>query len=248
MRATPLAVAVAVLLSGCLADRNPFEDDEGLGHPEALLRASPYADLVVRVEHEAGVEPSRSALDHALAVLGDVTDKQSIRLDGPSQVASEADFSAGGYTAGGAALLTIQYRTGSMPLPDNGTAAGVYQPGTGVISMFPESWRGNAGVVALLSGATAETLEAEVLAHELGHALGLVGLAVPALTDRLHPDDPCQCHSDNTASLMYPRTHNLQEHAMNILSEGRVAPIGFDADDLADLAAFREGRTGPPVR
>jgi hypothetical protein len=47
---------------------------------------------------------------------------------------------------------------------------------------------------------------------------------------------------------MYRRIHNVQERVLDLLATQQLEPIGLDEDDLADLAAYRQGRTGPPLR
>lgn len=246
MKTGPAVLAIVLLLAGCLGGVSPWDPYE-VPHPEALLRAAPYSSLLVRVEYVEGAEPTQSAIDHVVGVLRQVTDKETIEVDGPRKVDARG-WSPGGYAQDGKALLSIQYRTGTIDRGNGSSVAGMYVGAVGTIWMLPDSWRGFGGLTALLSGATAEILEAEVLAHEVGHALGLVDNGIPMVQPRIDPDDPCLCHSSNTASLMYYRVHDLEEHMLHLVGARQVGPVGFDDDDLADLQAYRQGRTGPPLR
>lgn len=267
MKAAAL-LAAATLLAGCLAGSNPFDDrDDSVGHPEALLRASPFDELVVDIDYQAGAEPTQESLDLAFAAMAAVVDKSRITIEEPTLIPGgpEVRESAGmqelalaakdvpwPYTgADGVAHLHVVYVRGTFSNgTDDSIASGLYQPWTATVFVLPDTWRADVAVALALvgTGVPPSWLEAEVLTHEVGHAMGLVNLRIPALTERIAADDPCECHSARRQSVMYPGVHNAQDHLQNILDRRALGPIGYDDEDKADLAAYREGRTGPPVR
>jgi hypothetical protein len=97
-----------------------------------------------------------------------------------------------------------------------------------VIAFFPDSIDGSA--TPLVSAAA---IEDAVVLHELGHVLGLVDLARD--TGRADPDHPG--HSKNTKSVMY---WAVESSLVGQVLSGP-PPKDFDADDLADLRALRNG-------
>jgi hypothetical protein len=76
-------------------------------------------------------------------------------------------------------------------------------------------------------------IEDAVLLHELGHVLGLVDLARD--TKRADKDHPG--HSANPGSVMY---WAVESSLVGQVLNGP-PPHDFDRDDLADLAALRNG-------
>ena len=81
-----------------------------------------------------------------------------------------------------------------------------------------------------------ETVESTVVAHELGHVLGLVNIGTKMTQpheDAMHPG-----HDANTKCLMY-WANNSSSLVANLLQGGVVAD--FDAACRADLAAARAG-------
>jgi hypothetical protein len=267
MKVLPLALAATVLLAGCLADREFFEDrSDSVGHPEALLRGSPFSELVVDIDYMAGAEPTQEALDLGFAAMRDVIDKDRITIETPTLVAGGAQVrryedvaaialaakDADGAVEGkdGVARLHVMYLRGTYGnATDDSIASGLYIPAVGTVFLFTDTWRASDIVaIALVStGVPPAWLEAEVLTHEVGHAMGLINFGTPALTERAAaPDDPY--HSRERGSVMYPGLHNAQDHLQHILSRQAAGPIGYDEHDRADLDAFREGRSGPPLR
>lgn len=267
MRAIAALAATLFLLAGCLGDGGYFEDRrDSVSHPEALLRASPFRELVVDIDYQAGAEPTQESLDLAFAAFDAVVDKDRITIEEPTlipggaavrrhddvfAVALAAKDDDGPYTgADGVARLHVVYLRGTYGNDTSDSiASGLYIPGAATAFLFSDTWRdtGNAAWALLVSGIPPAWLEAEVLTHELGHALGLVNFGTPALTERAAAaDDPY--HSARASSVMYPGVHNAQDHLASMLARQEVAPMGYDDEDRADLDAYREGRTGPPLR
>jgi hypothetical protein len=266
MKTAALLACASVLVAGCLSDRDLAGRDDDVGHPEALLRGNPFAELVVDVDYMAGAEPTPESIDIAIAALTEVVDKSLITVEPATQIAGGAEVRRSADVegvaraaqdvpgppegAGGVAQLHIIYARGTFGNEtDDSIASGLYEPDTATVFVFTDTWRDPANVAfALLSsGIPPAWFEAEVLTHELGHAMGLINFGTPALTERAAAaDDPY--HSARASSVMYPGVHDAQDHLASMLARQQVSPIGFDAEDRADLDAFREGRTGPPLR
>jgi hypothetical protein len=114
---------------------------------------------------------------------------------------------------------------------------GDYEGDTGVLgvtvrsdvaAVFVDQVAGSAG---LLGGSA--VVERSVSTHEVGHLLGLVDLFLD--TGRHDPQHPG--HSTNPGSVMYWAVES--DVIGSIL--GANPPTEFDAADLADLAAIRNG-------
>lgn len=84
-------------------------------------------------------------------------------------------------------------------------------------------------------------IERAVLVHEVGHLLGLVNRGVPMV--RPHEDPASPHHSANPESVMTSAV-DAGEALLARLDEGRAPPSTFDADDLADLRAYRARLAG----
>lgn len=97
------------------------------------------------------------------------------------------------------------------------------------VVIFGDVVEGSGGLIA-----GAEPIWRSVLVHEVGHIWGLVELIERSSTSRHAPRNR-PGHSPNDQSVMYWAI----EDASLILDLGERPPDDFDADDRADLAAFR---------
>ncbi|HUP84854.1 MAG TPA: hypothetical protein VM143_04215 [Acidimicrobiales bacterium] len=216
-------------------------DDGSQGPPGAfartLLRPQPATTIVLDRFAQDGVTLGAAAVDHATRMMGEVTKKRvdvrSVAALGSTdtswtadEIRSTADRVArvpqGTDRRAAVRLLVLR---GSFD--GNEQVLGVTVRGD-VVALFPE--RIADAATPLVSRAA---LEDAVLLHELGHVLGLVDLARDTgRADKEHPG-----HSSNTASVMY--------WAVDSSLVGQVLngppPNDFDRDDLADLAALRNG-------
>jgi hypothetical protein len=173
----------------------------------------------------------------AAGVVGDVSGKQvdlrAVRsLSGTAKDWSADDIRATADAAatvaqgsGGKAALRLLQLHGTFDGSDE--VLGVAVRGD-VVAYFPDSIAASA--TPLVS--TADIDDAVVL-HELGHVLGLVDLA--RNTGRADPDHPG--HSKDTRSVMY---WAVESSLVGQVLNGP-PPTDFDADDLADLRALRNG-------
>ncbi len=246
-----LAAAVLSLsLAGCLDGLAARSD--GVPLHDALLRNDPYRLLILEVDAVAGLEPDPAALRAFQDALQDVTGKSVVAVVGPDTLPSQG----GGYTSdelrqihrstadlapttpgvhgsGSTAFLHIVYLDGTVQDGDGHTdPAGRTLREEGAIFVFKELFRN----AYLIDNGTLTALGADVeravLLHEAGHALGLVGREVPMVRPHDDPDRPG--HSANSQSVM----HGLLPMSPSQSVKGPI-PTGFDADDLADLAAYR---------
>jgi hypothetical protein len=179
---------------------------------------------------------AESAISRTAAVVRDVTGKavdvRAIKaLDGGARawtaddIRATADASATVPQGNGRAVVRILQLRGTFEGSDE--VLGVAVRGD-VLALFPDSIEGAA--TPLVSAAAVEDA---VVLHELGHVLGLVDLA--RNTGRADPDHPG--HSRNAKSVMY---WAVESSLVGQVLNGP-PPKDFDADDLADLRALRNG-------
>jgi hypothetical protein len=161
---------------------------------------------------------------------GDYKPSDLARIHRATTRVIDADERAIGTTA----TLHVLFLDGTMR-PDERTrlTLGSTLAGEGVIVVFPDEYAKAIRLTA--SGQTVSAraeMDRHVLLHELGHAFGLVGQRIPMV--RPHADTDHEGHSSNPLSIMH--------HRPPMTVEGFVygdRPRDFDADDRADLAAFR---------
>jgi hypothetical protein len=266
-----MLVILALVVTGCASDvPHPFPtmpQDDALQEslPAALLWAHPYPDLLVEIDYVEGREPSTLALDALRDTLRGVTDKAEIVIAPPTLLpASDSRFQGGReWTREELADVHKAYfqARASDAFGDEGTARvhvlylnGRYPTGSTFHGTLPTSALGLQIRDALLMFPddlpTAQdeerpwgTLyERSTLIHELGHAMGLVNHGIPMQRPHVAEDG---VHSSNPRSVM------AQGHrgpwVLEEVQDGEWIPYRFDADDLADLAAFREtGRASAP--
>lgn len=106
------------------------------------------------------------------------------------------------------------------------------------IAIFPDTFRG-AGLsdpvdLAVPIPDPDGNEDRKVLLHESGHMLGLVDNGAPMVRDHVDRSEDCACHSSNPESVMASSVDTLT------VVKSVVQPQDFDADDLADLKAFRD--------
>lgn len=216
------------------------EDDGSSGSPGAfartLLRPRPATAIVFELFQQKGAEPRSGSVDHAKSVLRSVTrksvaDPSPIEVPGgaqqwtPGAIRETADRLTKAGQGGGRAVLHVLFLRGN--LKGNDEVLGVAVRGD-VLAIFSDSVA--AAGTPLVSG---RAIEEAVLMHELGHLLGLVDLALD--TGRDDPEHPG--HSRNSESVMYWAVESSL--VTQVLSGG--PPRDFDRQDLADLAALRDG-------
>lgn len=179
-----------------------------------FLRAAPYDRLEVEIDWVAGHAPSEEALDHLAGVIGRVCDKPGgveIVLDEelPDQGSPAWTVEAAQEVevewrdryrdeARGTAALYYLYLDGhSADDDDEGRILGYAYRGSSLV-MFAETMADVDAGLPLLSGGG---VEEAVIAHELGHVLGLVNNGVPM--EEPHQDVPHGAHCDDESCLMY---------------------------------------------
>lgn len=197
------------------------------------LQPDGASSILVEVRSQGGAEPRAGTVAHVQAVLARVTGKR-------------VDVSAGTLAGGSRTWTAEEVRA----LADDGAPA---SPERGVLRVlflqggFAENERAvgvavRGDVAAVFAGRVDEAagvlgdpaaVEDAVTVHEVGHLLGLVDLVLA--TGRADPEHPG--HSPNRGSVMY---HAVESTLLGTLLSGG-PPRDFDAADLADLAAIRDG-------
>lgn len=211
--------------------------DGGAGHlARVYLRPEPARQLVVEVLQQSGAAPQSGTVDHFATTLREVTRKR-VQDGGRWLIEDErrswtADDINGAVEAlshtrheSDTAVVHILFLRGSFERDPQ--VLGVATRAD-TVAVFPD--RVDDASTALVGRGQ---IEAAVAVHELGHILGLVDLVVD--TGRDDPEHPG--HSRNRQSVMYWAVESGL--VAQVLSGG--PPTTFDEDDLADLAAMRNG-------
>lgn len=257
-----IAVAVAVLLplSGCI-DATGAHDGPTIA--QALLWSSVSSSIVVEVDAVPGHGPDGAALDLLRTTLAEATGK-AVAIAGPSplrtqgggyrerdleRIHREAAFFGDtgatgqpGYLDGGRAVLHVLYLDGRMASDDEGRhTLGRSLLDHGLVVVFRDTYAQAHRIVNGTWRDAGPEMDAHVLLHEVGHALGLVGNGIPQVRDHDDPGSPG--HSRYPESVMY-------HHPPMTPAQLVTGPVSttFDVDDLADLASFRArdpGRASP---
>lgn len=198
--------------------------------------------VVVEIDFEERLPPDPDAVEHLVEVLEEVLDKP-VRLDGGNafslddrqwrtddlrRLAADQRETASSEEEVSVYLLYVRGSFFRGPTVTTQLAAAYNASEAGVM---PEQWRGPVRDVV----ADPEAVEKALLVHEVGHLLGLVGLTGVDVAGREDPEHPG--HSSNEGSVMF---HAVESTAVTPRYDSQ-PPALFDADDLADLEAIRDG-------
>lgn len=246
-----LAVAaVLVLASGCLTVQGLQPPQQGTSAlADALLDPRGHPVLVVEFGAVGGYQLDQSALVEFQQSLSELTGRKAIHYTDafvlppqggnhtPASLQETHRSTARAVdpvepVSAGRVQLRVLVLDGHMARDRDGhVVLGTLLAEDGVIVLFPDTYaRAHRVEDGVRVPAVAE-MDRHVLLHELGHALGLVDRGVPMVRDHGDPENPG--HSSNPASLLYHRPPMEGDGAL------RGPPATFDADDLADLAAYR---------
>ncbi len=256
MRAVALLAFVCLLGSGCVTVAGEAAQSGDPSLQEALLWSGPYPSIVVEVGAVEGRAPDHSALVALGLALVELTGRAEadVRVLEPTTVPAQGGHYKPSDLArihhqmarvvdpdqraiGRTALLHVLFLDGSMQAGEEARLTlGSTLAGEGLIAVFPDEYAKatRLGPTGTMASARAE-MDRHVLLHELGHAFGLVGQRIPMVRPHVDVDHPG--HSSNPASVMHHRPPMTLE---GIVYGDR--PRDFDADDRADLAAFRAGQ------
>jgi hypothetical protein len=248
-----LALAGPALAAGCM---DVLGAPGGPTLPQALLWPSVASTILVEVDAVEGHAPDPAAIDLLRTTLAAVTGK-AVAVAGPSSLPPQggpysledlqrihretAFFAPFGYVDSGRAVLHVLYLDGVAAGDDaEHRTLGRTLMDLGVVAVFRSSYSSAHRIVdGDWVDATAE-MDAHVLLHEVGHALGLVGNGIPQVRDHGARDSPG--HSRYPESVLYHHPPMTPKQ----LVTGPVSTT-FDVDDLADVAAFRARDPGGPA-
>lgn len=185
---------------------------------------------------QSGATIAEAAVERSARVLGEVTAKpvearstMALRTDDTDWSADEIRRTADAATAvsqgGGRAALRLLLLRGTYEGRED--VLGVAVRGD-TVALFTDNI-----ARAATPFVSRHAIGDAVLLHELGHVLGLVDLARnTGRADKDHPE-----HSPNSASVMF---WAVESSLVGQVLNGP-PPKDFDAADLADLRALREG-------
>lgn len=218
-------------------------DGGSVGANAAAFLRRDVPELVVEVDAVAGKGPRPETLDLLRRRLAAVVDKPggvrflpigTVQPDGDTWTVDELraseEASRSSHNSPSTASLYLQFVDGEPPREG---AIGVAYSGSSA-AIFSDQI--DEAATLLVSAAS---IEHACTVHEVGHLLSLVNLGYES--SRAHEDPEHKGHSDNPGSVMYWAVDNV---GVATLLGGRTEPpTEFDADDLADLAAIRSGRS-----
>jgi len=209
-----------------------------------FVSASTYRKVVIEVVATSGATPRQSALDHLVGLFGDVTDKP-----GGATVVMGPDAPAFGHAPTLAEIRALEDRVRTR-FADGDTAvffflvtSDPYVEDTQDAKVLGLAHRPSSmvvfqktidGISGGLGQPSRDIVEKTVVAHELGHVLGLVNLGTAMR--QMHEDAAHAGHDSNASCLMY-FANNSSKVVANLL-QGGVVP-DFDAACSADLGALR---------
>jgi hypothetical protein len=235
-----LAFLVALALAGCLQP-SPAADVVSAcpGFAACVFTASGPITVVVHLSPGATAPAAGLA---ELAAQVEVLAARPIAVANgtvlPPLPAVVDDGALSALHAGGPDGLHI-YVVDAVRLEGDAPSSGLSFPGSSAVFLFPATMDQRVAEAGLPEGDRARvraTLEAVVLVHEFGHALGLVGCGIPMQAE--HADPASSCHSSNASSVMHSRVARVAQWPASDPAAG-LGPFAWDGDDLADLAAFR---------
>lgn len=231
-------MAIAILLAGCA---RPTASSECSSFAACLFDGDSTGPLSIVVH----ASPGHDVADHALTVLeaqlDDLAGRGSRVVRAPDLEPLPAEATLGDLRALHDAdhrgdlhlyVAATTYLVGPEP------ASGLSFPGRGAVFLFPATLDfrvEQANLTGADRAAARAALEAIVLVHEFGHALGLVGCGA----DMVRPHGAgTPCHSANPASIMHERVARVSEWPAWEW-EAPLGPFAWDAEDLADVDALR---------
>lgn len=249
------AVAMALLLAGCMGGPDNIDEPQQPSVAVALLTASAQEPTRWDVQAVQGREPQQPTLDAIASVLEDVGGKGSASMGAAGRFEVGDDSAARLWSS--SELHAIVHRISASGCGEPTCIHfvflnGAYQTDQGeslgaqianVAFVFPDRTKimlaraGGLGPPNLDSA----TVERYAAVHELGHLLGLVNNGAPMQQHRLASvdDDPCQCHSTEVKSPMYYRRANQFNATLELLMAGDSFPSEFTEADWQDLRAYQ---------
>lgn len=229
--------------------------------PASVLFSPATRRVVLEVDYAPGAEPYTGATGRLGSIWDIFRDNAAAIFDGKKEVVYPSTLAemeqlddVAGTRFGTADILAIAARHRSMPSGGDTVtfyvvfvdglyvdAEGSEQPHilgvsvgtTGVIAMFKPT----IAATASRGTTTPRFVEQSTLVHELGHAVGLVDLGVPATTAHVDSDHPHHCSS--TSCVMYWANEGSKDAAdfvQQFMDTGN--RVMFGAECLEDIRAL----------
>lgn len=235
-----LAFLVALALAGCVQPA-PSGDGAAACPAFAACLFGGQGAMEVVVHLSPGMVAPEAGLAELAGQVEALAGRQAAVASGaalPPLPAVVDDAALSALHASGPAALHV-YVVDAVRFEGDAPSSGLSFPGSSAVFLFPATMDQRVAEAGLAEGDQAgarAALEAVVLVHEFGHALGLVGCGIPMQAD--HADPGSSCHSSNASSVMHSRVARVAQWPAWDPASG-LGPFAWDADDLADLKAFR---------